>query len=305
MASSPERVFKKFDKSIIVNKSIIAEDFIIFENSQYPDVCQYKDLSVGKNIERSIDIKDPTFLVFACQQYMHFLIDGVSVFLFLKQYIPNLKIKVITTKEEQRNYYYSGNNNFQEEVFSLLGFDYNECLIFVDSKEYNFSNVYDFHFMQRTKALSNEHEFGFRLAREYFIQFLKKEDTKKKYYISRSSKIDARSVKDPFVLEKYFSEKGYLPLYLETMSFTEQANAFYNAEEIISISGTGLTNTIFCDPGTKILEINTAPETYQWHGWSRISKEMNLDHIAVGVVSESKESQDILEKISSLKHYEF
>lgn len=305
MGSIEERVFKKFDKSITLNKPVNAKDFIIFEDGRYPNVYQYNDLSFGKNIEKSFDIDEPTFIVFLCQQYIHFLIDGISVFLFLKQYIPNLKIKIITNKQEHFAFMNYGNNNFQREVFKLLGFTYEECLLFVDSKQYNFTNVYDFNFSERSKAISNEHNFVFKITRDYFTPFLTKETTKNKYYISRSQNVDSRSIKNPFILEKYFYDKGYTPLYLETMSFIEQANAFYNAEEIISISGTGLTNTIFCDPGTKILEINTAPESYHWTGWPRISKEMNLDHMIVGVVSESKEPEDILEKIRGLQYYQF
>ena len=116
---------------------------------------------------------------------------------------------------------------------------------------------------------------------------------------------DSRSIKNVQIFESYFKDKGYEVVFLEDLSFEEQANIFYNAEEIVSVIGTGLTNTIFCDPGTKILAINTSPDKYFWSGWCRISKEMQLNYTDISLVSETNEAEDLINKLKSINDYNF
>ena len=60
------------------------------------------------------------------------------------------------------------------------------------------------------------------------------------------------------VLEDYFSSLGYEIMYAEHFSdVRDQINTFYSAKSLISPSGSGLTNSIFMQPGTNVLEITT------------------------------------------------
>lgn len=48
---------------------------------------------------------------------------------------------------------------------------------------------------------------------------------------------------------------GYKPVYLEDLSFAEQISLFNNARYVIGLHGAGMTNIIWCESGSRVLEI--------------------------------------------------
>ena len=110
-------------------------------------------------------------------------------------------------------------------------------------------------------------------------------------------------MQDEIKFEKYFSSLGYNILNLEKMTLQNQIDTFYNATEIVSISGSGLTNTVVCKEGTKTLEINTKPEEYSYKTWARISKVCKLDYLQVGLMTENNTSEELIDKLKSIQHY--
>jgi len=56
---------------------------------------------------------------------------------------------------------------------------------------------------------------------------------------------------------------GYVRVFVGGMSFAEQVKCFKGASEIVGVYGASLTNTIFCEPGTKVLHI--CPNNYIDH----------------------------------------
>lgn len=60
------------------------------------------------------------------------------------------------------------------------------------------------------------------------------------------------------ILEDYFANLGYEIMYAEKfIDVRDQIDTFYAAKSVVSPSGSGLTNTIFMQPGTNVLEITT------------------------------------------------
>lgn len=58
--------------------------------------------------------------------------------------------------------------------------------------------------------------------------------------------------------EEFFSalqEHGYEKIFLEDYSLQEQARLFHSAKSVVAFHGAGLTNIIFCQKGTEIVEI--------------------------------------------------
>jgi tetratricopeptide (TPR) repeat protein len=74
-----------------------------------------------------------------------------------------------------------------------------------------------------------------------------------KIYICRESKY-RRIVNEPEVIAA-LREQGFAIVRLESLSFLEQVALFANAKVVISAHGSGLTNIVFCQPGTKVLEL--------------------------------------------------
>lgn len=111
---------------------------------------------------------------------------------------------------------------------------------------------------------------------------IQKEGKHKRIYISREDAYHRKVLNeaDVFsVLEKY----GFKLVKLSTLSFTEKIELFHCAEMIVSPHGAGLTNLIFCNPGTKIIEMFTP--TYLMPCFHIISNHMDLDYY--GLIGEN------------------
>jgi capsular polysaccharide biosynthesis protein len=72
------------------------------------------------------------------------------------------------------------------------------------------------------------------------------------------SRKDNRGLIDSKTIETYFNNNGFEIIYSEDfVNFEEQINYFYKVKTLASVSGSGLTNSIFMQPNTLILEIMT------------------------------------------------
>jgi hypothetical protein len=73
-------------------------------------------------------------------------------------------------------------------------------------------------------------------------------------YISRSL-AGSRHVENEEALIASLRPRGFRPILLETLSFAEQVTALAGAKIVVAPHTTGLTNTVFCQPGTAMVEI--------------------------------------------------
>lgn len=74
---------------------------------------------------------------------------------------------------------------------------------------------------------------------------------------------------------------GFEQIFLEGMPVRDQAQLFNDCAVIVSAHGAGLSNLVFCEPGTKVLEI--FPENYSTSNFFALSSAMELDYLcAVG-----------------------
>ncbi|MCC3414668.1 MULTISPECIES: tetratricopeptide repeat protein [unclassified Microcoleus] len=76
----------------------------------------------------------------------------------------------------------------------------------------------------------------------------------KRIYISRNRASYRRIVNDEEVVA-YLEKIGFSTVKLEMMSVAEQAACLAAAEVVVAPHGGGLTNLVFCSPGTKVIEI--------------------------------------------------
>ncbi|MEM1167815.1 MAG: tetratricopeptide repeat protein [Cyanobacteria bacterium P01_H01_bin.35] len=125
--------------------------------------------------------------------------------------------------------------------------------------------------------------------------FLKPENMKnvsgkpERIYISRKY-ADYRKVINEQEVINLLNKFGFISVTLESISVTEQASYMAAAKVIVAPHGAGLTNIIFCSPGTKIIEIFAANFVIPLY-W-QISSLCNLLHyhlIAEGVESNLEE----------------
>lgn len=77
---------------------------------------------------------------------------------------------------------------------------------------------------------------------------------KKRLYISRPKGV-RRGVSNNDEVEAFLETRGFTSLAMEGLSVTEQAKLLSTAEIVVSPHGGGLTNLVFCKPGTKVIEL--------------------------------------------------
>lgn len=137
-------------------------------------------------------------------------------------------------------------NNFQRDSLQLFC---NIENVYAENHTYNIDKL--FLPFQTTRLL---------MPKNFVFDFLNQNmkftnsDVKNKIYITRDRKFK-RSILNEKELIQILQSRGYLIYSLEDISFSNQVDIFKNASVIISAHGSGLTNIVFCDPGTSILEI--------------------------------------------------
>jgi capsular polysaccharide biosynthesis protein len=76
----------------------------------------------------------------------------------------------------------------------------------------------------------------------------------RKIYISRSKSV-YRKIKNEENIVSLVKSRGYEVLYAEDYTFAEQVNIFNETKYLIAMHGAGLTNTMFMQPDSNVLEI--------------------------------------------------
>jgi capsular polysaccharide biosynthesis protein len=78
---------------------------------------------------------------------------------------------------------------------------------------------------------------------------------------------------------KFLGEFGFEAVAFESLSVREQASVMSTAEVIVAPHGGGLSNLVFCQTGTKIIEI-FSPELVAGYFW-KLSNQLGLDYYYV------------------------
>ncbi|MCT7961749.1 glycosyltransferase 61 family protein [Laspinema sp. D1] len=99
--------------------------------------------------------------------------------------------------------------------------------------------------------------------------------TPARIYISRRHASYRRILNEEETIAR-LSPYGFVPIVLESLSFLEQVALFANAKAIIAPHGAGLTNTVFCNSKTQLIEI-FSPDMVSVNYWV-VSNIIGLDY---------------------------
>ncbi len=103
------------------------------------------------------------------------------------------------------------------------------------------------------------------IAQSFYSRSGASHELRSKIYISRSlsniSRPWYRLLLNEADVESAFSDAGFYIVYPETLTFVEQMKLFAGAKNIVGLSGSGMLNTIFSIPGSKIVDI----ESFTWN----------------------------------------
>ena len=114
--------------------------------------------------------------------------------------------------------------------------------------------------------------------RKIFLKNKKKNNVKKRFIIDRSdSTFEHNQIQNKPDFYKHLKDLKFEIIQLSKLSFDKQINYFYNASCIISPHGAGLVNIIFCNPHTKIIELNN--NSFKCRVFKNISKINKLNYM--------------------------
>ncbi len=147
------------------------------------------------------------------------------------------------------------------------------------------------------------------LRREFLKGIIPSYNYPKRIYISRSKARYRRVLNEADVVE-VLEGFGFVSILPESMSLQEQIAYFYHAEVIVAAHGSGLTNTIFCQAGTKVIEL-MSPHYISHYYWGS-SQYLQLEHYFLTgeafecypirqLMYQNSLTEDILVNLSSLK----
>ncbi|MEG3894151.1 MULTISPECIES: tetratricopeptide repeat protein [unclassified Microcoleus] len=147
------------------------------------------------------------------------------------------------------------------------------------------------------------------LRREFLKGIIPISSYPKRIYISRSKARYRRVLNEEDAIE-VLEKSGFVSILPESMSLAEQIAHFYHAEVIVTAHGSGLTNTIFCRQGTKVIEL-VSPHYISHYYWG-ISQYLKLEHYFLAgeafecypirqLMYQNSLTEDILVNLSSLK----
>jgi Glycosyltransferase 61 len=102
----------------------------------------------------------------------------------------------------------------------------------------------------------------------------KRNPTGQKIYIARGDAAKSRKVNNESELIAVLETLGFEIYYLSKLSVLDQARIFNSADLIVAVHGGGFSNLVYCEPGTKVLEIY--PDQYIRHYFCDISVKRGL-----------------------------
>ena len=264
----------------ILNNNFETTIYKKFDNSK-------KNKSIKKNTncllfsnKNQIEINDDVVLLDIFPQYHHFLIDSIGKFLYIKKYNNNAKPFFINYIDDNENI---ANKNHRNQIEYILNkfnehfkFEYN-IDISKNKNGFLFKNIYSLDGPGNIGPQSMAHvPDTLLLLRNLFIP--KRESKKNRNIFISRKKIFSRNIDEIEKLESLFRDENYEIIFCEDLSFEEQINMFFDAKNIVAISGTSLTNIIFANTNVNIISFNIDLE-YDPHEYRFFSKLLGIKHI--------------------------
>lgn len=113
-----------------------------------------------------------------------------------------------------------------------------------------------------------------------FLPMIESVDTahfSKRIFISRKDAGQRKMINEDEVFA-LFEQKGFKRYNMSELTFLQQIALFHNAEYVVGAHGSGLTNLIFCKPGTIVFEIF---QNQFDNGFWQLSDQLGLHHTCI------------------------
>ncbi|NEP05705.1 MAG: glycosyltransferase family 61 protein, partial [Okeania sp. SIO4D6] len=237
------------------------------------------------------------------------VLSGNVYFHWIVDLLPRIEILRRGINLEEIDWFLVNNYQqpFQQETLKILGIPEDKILA---SDRHPYIQAEELVIPSFSGYLGWLQPWGVKFLREVFLKerIIEKSGLPERIYISRSNARYRRVMNEPEVVE-VLSKFGFTCITPESMSLESQIAIFAHAKIIVAPHGSGLTNIVFCNRETKIIEL-FSPNYLRYYYW-HISQLLGLEHyFLVGeafscypirnLMYESSLVEDILVNLGSL-----
>ena len=182
----------------------------------------------------------------AHSNYFHFLFDTIARLQFFRQLDVSIDYYCVAQHQP-----------FQKKLVSLFGIDSSKIIILENDTHLEARRLLATSLPGNHQTLAQVHlkdAATYHFVRDTVLaQINRKKTHAKLVYVQRKAR---RVIANEDALLRTLSALGeWQVLRLEEHSALEQAEIFYHAQVVVALHGAGLANTIYCQPGTHIVEI--------------------------------------------------
>ncbi len=190
-----------------------------------------------------------------------------NFFHWLFDVLPRIAIVEKKDKLREINFFLCPElNKWQLETLDILGISKTKCLSSVHYRHIESNNIITTsHPWVRTENIINEIEnlpsWISNWLKQKFLPFKSNNKFPKKFFIDRSDSTsnlkDLRYIINENEVLDFVKSKGFETIKLSELSFKDELKLFNDADTVIGLQGAGLTNLIWCNQNTKIIELRS------------------------------------------------
>lgn len=244
--SSPSIIFPKPDQYLIEHLDYKNIDIDQLSQSFYSQGIKqllWSVLNQETMIQGNVLLLDFT----KATTYFHWVMDGLTkIALFMRLFPEITDLKVICPLSKL---------SWQLESLESLGLT-QEQLIFLDQGKVRIEKLWIADYIRNYPQLYPNDIVS--ILKEKIVTNLQLENIQQKVipyiYIKRKAKA-GRAVVNEEELMRCLFKYGFVDYFLEDMKFQDQVKLFSQAKIVVAPHGAGLTNLIFCEETTKIIEL--------------------------------------------------
>jgi tetratricopeptide (TPR) repeat protein/capsular polysaccharide biosynthesis protein len=176
--------------------------------------------------------------------YYHWMIDILPRVALLQQQGLYKKIDYFVVNRYQTAY--------EKETFKMFGISQNKI---IESTQFPHITASHFIIPSRMRDSATLPPWAIESLRQFILSDSSYHfSCSDRLYISRTQAKKRKMINEEAIID-LLKQYEFRIVYFEKMSVREQANCIATAEVVIAPHGSGLTNLIFCQPGTKVIEI--------------------------------------------------
>ncbi len=204
---------------------------------------------------------------------------AINIYHWMIDALPRLRlIEAIRPLSEIDTFLVQGRDaGFRLRSLELLGIDpakvrfFDQQLIHVEADELLVGSA------PRGRVNIVSPGWAIRFLRERYLQAIKplQRHWPEKIYLSRRDS-SLRGVGNEPEIVDFLQQRGYQEIVLSEYSFDEKIALFHHAREIVAMNGAGLGFLLFCQPGSRILELH--PAGYVNYAMSNLATQVGMDY---------------------------